>query len=81
VSRFPLSLIEQFVQIAIAHPHGVDAGDLISKSDKAVLFKMGLVVPEYGGTFFLTHDGVRTWGELHRIIGYTDPWKVKENRS
>lgn len=77
MTHFPLGLIEQFVQIANAYPDGVSAGALISKSDKAALADMGLVTPKYGTDFKLTEDGVRVWGELRRIIGYTNPWTVK----
>lgn len=76
ITSFPLGLLETFVQIGNAMPDGVEAGDLVSKCDKATLADLGLVTPKYGSRFRLTADGERVWGEVRRIIGYTNPWTV-----
>ena len=70
-------LFEQFVQIAIAGPAGVDAGDLVCKAHKEELFELGLVTPKYGTGFRLTTEGLRLWVELRRIISYTNPWVIR----
>ena len=67
-SEFSTSLIEQFIQIAQADEKGVDAGSLISKSDKVELADQGLVEPKYGTGFRLTKRGVAKWADLKRIV-------------
>ena len=73
----PFRLFEQFVQIAIAGPAGVDAGDLVCKAHKEELFELGLVTPKYGTGFRLTEQGILLWEHIHRIISYTDPWVIR----
>jgi hypothetical protein len=58
---------EQLFQIGNVWPEGIDAGSLISKSDKASLHDKGLVTPKYGKDFRLTADGLKVYHRFREV--------------
>lgn len=65
--RFTRGEAAQFLQIVQAYPFRVEAGNLISKPDKASLADKGLIAPKYGDDFHLTDKGRELAVELRLL--------------